>query len=63
LRLEAAHNRRKHKGLFFAINLEIAIIMVLLLNIGFDYIIRNIATATAKIPASPKVTTPILTAK
>jgi len=55
LRLKAAHSRRKHKGLFFAINLEIAIITILLLNIGFDYIVRNIATATAKIAASPKV--------
>jgi len=63
LRLKAAHSQRKHKGLFFAINLEIAIITVLLLNIGFDYIVRNIATATAKIAASPKVAPPILAAE
>jgi len=63
LRLEGAHSQRKNKGLFFAINLEVAIIAAFLLYIGFDYLICNIAAATAKIPACPKVAPPILMAK
>jgi len=59
LRLEAVHSRRKRKGLPFALNLEIVIFTVLLLNIGFDYLIRNIAAAATEISASPKVTVPI----
>jgi hypothetical protein len=53
---------RKHKRLFLALNFEVAVITVLLLNVGFDYLISDIAAAAAEIATSPKMASPILTA-
>jgi hypothetical protein len=37
--------------------------MVLLLNVGFDYVISHIAAAATKIPSGPQVATPVLAAQ
>jgi len=61
--MKSANGFAKQQRLFFAFNFKIAILMVLLLNIGFNDIVSHVAAATAKIASGSKVTTPILTAK
>jgi hypothetical protein len=45
--------------LFFALNFEITIFMVSLLNTGFDYIISHLAAIAAKIAVYPKMASPV----
>ena len=61
--MKSANSLYQLKGLFFAFNFKIAIIVVLLFYVGFNYIVSHIAAATAKIASGPQVPTPILTAK
>jgi hypothetical protein len=59
--MKSADNSADWQRSIFTFNFEIAIIMALLLDIGFDYIVSHIASAATKIPSGPQVTTPILT--
>lgn len=51
------------KGNLFAFNLEVVVIVALLLNIGLDDLVGDIAAAAAKVSPCPKVASPILTPK
>jgi hypothetical protein len=51
--MKSADNSADWQRSVFTFNFEIAIIMALLLNIGFDYIVSHIATAATKIPSGP----------